>query len=256
MPAPVRVAVDALGGDRGPDEVVAGALAARSKTIEPVLYGPAGFDSQGLAFVETTQEIAMHEKPADAVRGKPDSSLVAACRAVARGSGRRGDLGGEHRRNARGLSRLHSAPSGSAPTGDRRHRPDAAVDRRSSSTPAPTPTAVRSTCAVRRDGRDLRRGDPRRRRGPRSACSRSVRSRRRETSSRCRRTSCWPRATLNFIGNVESRWLLAHAADVVVCDGFTGNVCAEAPRRARSGRRSTGYVGRSPPRPVASSAGC
>src|SRR5262249_23937665 len=30
---------------------------------------------------------------------------------------------------------------------------------------------------------------------------------------------------LTFVGNVESRWLLAHAADVVVCDGFTGNVC-------------------------------
>jgi glycerol-3-phosphate acyltransferase PlsX len=29
---------------------------------------------------------------------------------------------------------------------------------------------------------------------------------------------------LHFQGNVESRWLLAHAADVIVCDGFTGNV--------------------------------
>src|SRR5262249_27142077 len=29
---------------------------------------------------------------------------------------------------------------------------------------------------------------------------------------------------LNFRGNVESRWLLGHAADVVVTDGFTGNV--------------------------------
>jgi glycerol-3-phosphate acyltransferase PlsX len=30
---------------------------------------------------------------------------------------------------------------------------------------------------------------------------------------------------LNFQGNVESRLLLEGAADVVVCDGFTGNVC-------------------------------
>jgi glycerol-3-phosphate acyltransferase PlsX len=29
---------------------------------------------------------------------------------------------------------------------------------------------------------------------------------------------------LEFVGNVESRDLLAHAADVVVCDGFTGNM--------------------------------
>jgi glycerol-3-phosphate acyltransferase PlsX len=30
---------------------------------------------------------------------------------------------------------------------------------------------------------------------------------------------------LNFGGNVESRWLLEGAGDVVVCGGFTGNVC-------------------------------
>jgi glycerol-3-phosphate acyltransferase PlsX len=78
----VRVAVDALGGDRGPAEVIAGALAARSPELEPILFGPAGLDTHGLRLVETTQEIEMDEKPADAVRAKPDSSLVAACRAV------------------------------------------------------------------------------------------------------------------------------------------------------------------------------
>jgi glycerol-3-phosphate acyltransferase PlsX len=31
-------------------------------------------------------------------------------------------------------------------------------------------------------------------------------------------------ARLRFVGNVESRDLLRHAADVVVCDGFTGNM--------------------------------
>jgi phosphate acyltransferase len=81
----IRVAVDALGGDRGPDEVVAGALAARSVELEPILFGPAGLDAQGLRLVETTQEIGMDEKPADAVRAKRDSSLVAACRAVGAG---------------------------------------------------------------------------------------------------------------------------------------------------------------------------
>src|SRR6185503_2865915 len=44
--------------------------------------GPAGLDTGGLPLVLTTQEIAMDEKPADAVKSKPDSSLVAACRAV------------------------------------------------------------------------------------------------------------------------------------------------------------------------------
>ena len=82
----VRVAVDALGGDRGSDEIIAGALEARSDTIEPILFGARGLDTRGLQHVVTTQEIGMHEKPADAVRSKPDSSLVAAVRAVAEGA--------------------------------------------------------------------------------------------------------------------------------------------------------------------------
>ena len=82
MNQPVRVAVDALGGDRAPEEVVAGALAAASPSVRPILFGPAGLDTGGLELVETTQRVAMDEKPADAVRTKPDSSLVAAVRAV------------------------------------------------------------------------------------------------------------------------------------------------------------------------------
>src|SRR4249920_2477649 len=81
----VRVAVDALGGDRGPDEVVAGALAAAADGIVPVLYGPASLDGRGLEHVAAEQVIAMDDKPAEAVRAKPDSSLVAACRAVGEG---------------------------------------------------------------------------------------------------------------------------------------------------------------------------
>src|SRR5215218_6722315 len=85
MTDPVRVAVDALGGDRAPGEIVAGALDAASPAIRPILFGPRGLDTGGLELVETTQAIGMEEKPAEAVRGKPDSSLVAACRAVGAG---------------------------------------------------------------------------------------------------------------------------------------------------------------------------
>src|ERR1051326_8248948 len=88
MAAPIRVAVDALGGDRGPEEIVAGALEACSDEIEPVLFGPTSVDARGLELIATTQEIAMDEKPADAVRGKRDSSLVVACRAVHEGRAR------------------------------------------------------------------------------------------------------------------------------------------------------------------------
>jgi glycerol-3-phosphate acyltransferase PlsX len=81
----IRVAVDAMGGDNAPDEIVAGALEAASDEIRPLLTGPAGLDTGGLELIEAPQTIAMDEKPADAVREKPDSSLVACCRTVADG---------------------------------------------------------------------------------------------------------------------------------------------------------------------------
>jgi glycerol-3-phosphate acyltransferase PlsX len=80
-----RIAVDAMGGDRGPAAVVEGALAARADGIEPVIFGSASLDTRGLTLVPTTQVVGMHEKPADAFRTKEDSSLVRAVNAVADG---------------------------------------------------------------------------------------------------------------------------------------------------------------------------
>ena len=82
----VRVAVDALGGDRAPEEVVAGALTAKEETgVEVTLHGPADLNTEGLPLVVAEQAIGMAEKPSEAVRAKPDSSLVSAVRAVADG---------------------------------------------------------------------------------------------------------------------------------------------------------------------------
>jgi glycerol-3-phosphate acyltransferase PlsX len=77
-----RIAVDAMGGDHGPGEIVAGALAARGDALTPVLYGDARVDTHGLELVETDGVVEMDDKPADAVRAKPDSSMVRAVRAV------------------------------------------------------------------------------------------------------------------------------------------------------------------------------
>ena len=63
-----RVAVDALGGDSAPGEVILGALDAAAEGVEIVLYGPTGLDTQGLPLVETTQVIDMADKPAESVR--------------------------------------------------------------------------------------------------------------------------------------------------------------------------------------------
>ena len=81
-----RIAVDALGGDRAPGEVVAGAIEAAADGIDVVLFGPADLDTGGLELSVAPDRIEMADKPAEAVRAKPDSSLVAAVRAVGDGS--------------------------------------------------------------------------------------------------------------------------------------------------------------------------
>ena len=80
-----RVAVDALGGDRAPGEIVLGAADAAADGIEPVLFGSPGLETGGVRLVETTDTIDMDDHAVDAVRSKPDSSLVRAVRAVADG---------------------------------------------------------------------------------------------------------------------------------------------------------------------------
>src|SRR5499427_807907 len=81
----IRVAVDAMGSDRGASTVIEGALEAASDGVVPVIFGAADLDTRGLTLVPTTQVVGMDEKPADAFRTKEDSSLVRAVKAVADG---------------------------------------------------------------------------------------------------------------------------------------------------------------------------
>jgi glycerol-3-phosphate acyltransferase PlsX len=81
----IRVAVDVMGADRDAGEIVAGAAEAASSGVQPVIVGPAGLDARGLELIESREVIAMDEKPTEAVRAKPESSLVVACRVAAEG---------------------------------------------------------------------------------------------------------------------------------------------------------------------------
>lgn len=84
--ASLPVAVDAMGGDRAPGEIVAGARrAAEELGIPVVLVGPTDGslgDTGGLEVLAAAEVIAMHEDPAQSVRTKKDSSLVRAAEAV------------------------------------------------------------------------------------------------------------------------------------------------------------------------------
>lgn len=94
MAEKVTVAVDALGGDAGAPVVLNGVAAAlkSDSDIKIILCGPedvvvpfADAHERCVARV-TTEEIAMDEHPAQAVRKKKDSSIVVGCRLVKEGS--------------------------------------------------------------------------------------------------------------------------------------------------------------------------
>lgn len=73
------IAIDALGGDKAPAEIVAGAHQAAAAGIPVILVGPVDLAGRGdLPLRVATEFIDMHEEPAAAVRAKKDSTLVVA----------------------------------------------------------------------------------------------------------------------------------------------------------------------------------
>jgi glycerol-3-phosphate acyltransferase PlsX len=219
----IRVAVDAMGGDRGPDEFVAGALAARSDEVVPVLVGPATLDTKGLELIEAPDVIAMDEKPTEAVRAKPASSLVTACRVVGEGKAQAVvSAGNTGAMLAACLLELRRIPGV--------RRPAIAV-----TIPARGGASVLLDSGANADARPedllqfahmgavfaeeiLEVGNPEIRLlsiGEEAEKGNQLTLEAHELLAA---------SGLNFAGNTEGRDILRGAADVVVTDGFTGNV--------------------------------
>jgi len=85
----MRIAVDAMGGDHAPAEIVKGAAqAAAEYAVDISIVGlphvvqPLLDSHPRMQLVPCTQVIAMDEHPAQAVRNKPDSSLAVCARMV------------------------------------------------------------------------------------------------------------------------------------------------------------------------------
>ncbi len=83
----MRIALDAMGGDFAPEPNIAGAIAALQldSALNVVLVGPrdlieaqieaSGYSGDRLSVVHASQVVGMEEKPTDAMRQKPDSSI-------------------------------------------------------------------------------------------------------------------------------------------------------------------------------------
>ena len=222
----IRVAVDAMGGDRAPEEIVAGAVAAASETVEPVLFGRSELLeplAQGLEIVHADEIVEMDEKPSDAAKEKRGSSMFAACRAVGEGAAQAVvSAGNTGAMLAAGLLEIRRLPDV--------HRPAIAVP-----LPSVGGTSVLIDAGANADARPehllqfghmgsvfaeeiLAIPDPK-------VALLSIGEEPEKGNRLVRETHpLLAESHLDFVGNVESRDLLAHAADVVVCDGFTGNM--------------------------------
>ena len=90
----IKIAVDAMGGDFAPDEIVLGAVeGARQYGCEIFLVGDEtrireslqkapGWDRLPIHIVHASETIDMHDQPGAAVRRKKDASVVVAARLV------------------------------------------------------------------------------------------------------------------------------------------------------------------------------
>ena len=222
-----RIAVDAMGGDRAPAEIVAGALEAKSAKITPILVGPRGLETGGLELIEAPTTIAMDEKPGEAVRAKRDSSLVTTCRLVREGAAEAAVSAGNtgamlaagllEIRRLRGVNRpaiavVLPAKRGPSVLIDSGANADARAEHLRQFAHMGAVFAEEILGVRRPEVRLLSIGEEPEKGNQLTQEAHELLS----------------GEDLNFAGNAESRSLLEGAADVVVCDGFTGNVVLKA----------------------------
>jgi glycerol-3-phosphate acyltransferase PlsX len=231
----IWIAVDAMGGDYAPRQVVDGALAAvRHFDLGVVLTGNlaaleveiarhADIDTARVRVVEATDVVAMEESPAAALRRKPMASIKVAAESVARGE------------SSALFSAGHTGATVMAAYGAFGTLPG--VDRPALAATIPT----RGSPAVLLDvgasvecrphhllqfavmGSVFARvalGIPSPRVGLLSIGEEETKGN--ELTREAHRLL--KGSPLAFVGNIEARDVYSGQADVIVCDGFTGNV--------------------------------
>jgi len=227
----VTVAVDAKRADHGPAEVAAGAAMAAAQGVRVVQFGPAeafGEVADGIEVVDAPVSIAKAPDPVRASRANPDASIVLATRAVADGEADAFVSGGSTGPAlAAGLFNIKRA-SGI-------HRPALAI-------PLPVPddpvtiVDVGANVEVRPEhlvqfgfmGAALAQvvlGVERPRVGLLSIGEEDSKGTPLVVEAHAAlRDRMAEGGTFDFIGNVEGNEVTTGKADVIVTDGFTGNV--------------------------------
>ncbi len=222
------VALDAMGGDRAPGEMVAGARqAVADHGVPVVLVGrPEELgDTGGVAVIPASEVIGMDDDPGQGVRTKKDSSLVRAAEAVRDGRASAmvsaGNTGAAMASALLRMGRLKgiARPAIATPIPNLGSTPTVLLD--SGANAECNVTMLVQFARMGSAYASLRYGIAE----PRVALL-SIGEEKSKGTPLVREvhSALAGDETLNFSGNVEGRDLLHGAADVVVTDGFTGNV--------------------------------
>jgi glycerol-3-phosphate acyltransferase PlsX len=225
------VAVDALGGDKAPDEILKGTLDAVAAGIPCVLVGPdnladlTSIDISSLKVIPASEVIAMDEDPAGGVRRKKDSTLVRAAEAVRDGKASAmisaGNTGATMASALLRMGRVKGVnrPAIATPIPVPGHTPtvllDAGANAEVQADWLVQFAVMGSIYAERRFGIA----------NPRVGLLSIGEEPGKGDSLRKEAYELLAVAPgINFIGNVEGRDIMTPDVDVVVTDGFTGNV--------------------------------
>jgi glycerol-3-phosphate acyltransferase PlsX len=233
----VNVVIDAMGGDHAPDAILEGAALAVEKGFaaaeEITLVGresllrerldAIGLADQGLPIVDAPEDLDPHESPVEALRRGAKSSIAVGIGLVKSGHGdafvSAGSTGAVAAAASLGLEKLEGIRRpGIAIIIEGEKGPFMVVD--VGANPQPKPLHLQQYAlmgaAYYRDtfGKEK----------PRVALL-NIGSEAKKGNSLTREVADLIRETsVNFVGNIEGGELFHGDCDVVVCDGFTGNV--------------------------------
>ncbi|NNC41698.1 MAG: phosphate acyltransferase PlsX [Acidimicrobiales bacterium] len=230
------VAVDAMGGDNAPDAIVAGARrAVEERGIPVVLVGREAElgDTGGIPVIEASEVIAMDDDPGSSVRTMKDSSLVRAAEAVrddvASAMVSAGNTGATmasallRTGRIKGVSRPAIATPIPGPSGNPTVLLDAGANAECKAEWLVQFALMGSVFSQTRFNIDK----------PRIGLL-SIGEEAGKGSPLVKETwglldaVDWDALGAEFVGNVEGRDLMGDEADVVVTDGFTGNVALKS----------------------------
>ncbi|MBK5223851.1 MAG: phosphate acyltransferase PlsX [Acidimicrobiia bacterium] len=229
------IAVDAMGGDLAPSEIVAGARRAHDDGIPVVLVGrPEEIGDPGpLEVIAASEVIAMDADPGGSVRRMKDSSLVRAAEAVRDGRASAmisaGNTGATMASALLRMGRIKgvSRPAIATPIPDPSGTPCVLLD--AGANADCQPEWLRQFAQMGAVYSRERYGVARPRIGLLSIGEESTKGNSlvKETHKLLAALD-WDAAGAEFIGNIEGRDLMSSVADVAVTDGFTGNVALKA----------------------------